>query len=168
MRVAMEKLDGQKMQMKKSKKLTIVAASIIAVITVSCFLGYSYHKKQIAKEALIKAEIAMNDSLSKDISKLQTEADIKFQNGNKHGEGYEQEYIDAYLCLSNAILSAKKMTKSDVNITGLTNKRDSVKKALIVAKEELEGKASDFADIGMEDIAEEFRNRSNKISNIIK
>ena len=168
MRAAMEKLDGQKMQMKKSKKLTIVAASIIAVITVICFLGYSYHKKQIAKEALIKAEIAMNDSLSKDISKLQTEADIKFQNGNKHGEGYEQEYIDAYLCLSNAILSAKKMTKSDVNITGLTNKRDSVKKALIVAKEELEGKASDFADIGMEDIAEEFRNRSNKISNIIK
>lgn len=60
------------------------------------------------------------------------------------------------------------MTKSDVNITGLTNKRDSVKKALIVAKEELEGKASDFADIGMEDIAEEFRNRSNKISNVIK
>ena len=65
---------------------------------------------------------------------------VKYQNGNKHGEGYEQEYIDAYLCLSNAILSAKKMTKSDVNITGLTNKRDSVKKALIVAKKELEGK----------------------------
>ena len=168
MRVAMEKLDGQKMQMKKSKKLTIVAASIIAVITVIGFWGYSHHKKQMAKEALIKAEIAMNDSLSKDISKLQTEADVKYQNGNKHGEGYEQEYIDAYLCLSNAILSAKKMTKSDVNITGLTNKRDSVKKALIVAKEELEGKVSDFADSGMEDIAEEFRNRSNKISNVIK
>lgn len=168
MRVAMEKLDGQKMQMKKSKKLTIIAASIVAVITVICISGYTHHKKQMAKEASIKAEIAMNDSLSKEISKLQAEADVKYQNGNKHGEGYEQEYIDAYLCLSNAILSTKKMTKPDIDITSLINMRDSVKKALIAAKEEFEGKASDFADSGMEDIAEEFRNRSNKISNVIK
>lgn len=168
MRVAMEKLDGQKMQMKKTKKLTIVAVSIIAVIAVLGTFGYTHHRKQMAKEALIQAEIAMNDSLSKDVSRLQTEADVKYQNGNKHGEGYEQEYIDAYLCLSNAIMSSKKMTKSDIDMTGLTNRRDSVKKALVAAKEELEGKANYFVGCGMEDIAEEFRNRSNKISNVLK
>lgn len=168
MRVAMENLDGQRMKMKKSKKLTIVIASVVAIITVISVIGYSHHKKQVAREALIQAEKAMNDSLSKDVARLQDKAEIKFEIGNKHGEGYEREYIEAYRCLSNAIISSQKMTNSNIDMASLTNKRDSVKKALLAAKEELDEKANDFANSGMEEIADEFRNRSSKISKVIK
>lgn len=168
MRVAMENLDGQKMKMKRSKRMVFITVPVVVVIAALCTFGYRHHKKQKAEEASIQEEIAINDSLSKDVAKLQAEANSKFQIGNKHGEGYEQEYIDAYLCLSNAIISLKKMTKPGMDITILTSRRDSVTKALLAAQKELDWKADYFAGNGMEDIAEEFRNRSNKISKALK
>lgn len=168
MRVAMENLEGQKMKMKKSKKLTILAAIVATALIVIGFFGYTQHKKNIEEEALIQAEAAMNDSLLKDISRLKAEADAKYKVGNMHGEGYEQGYIDAYLYLSNAITSSKKMTRAGVNMAELTTMRDSIKKKLISAKEEFEEKANDFAGSEMEEIAEEFRSRSTKISNVLK
>lgn len=168
MRVAMEEIDGQKMQMNKTKKISLISMSALAVIFLLFIFSYSHIKKQITNEALVQEEIAMNDSLYKEVLKLKAESDLKYQNGNKHGEGYEQEYIDAYICLSNAISKLNMMTESDIEVTSLTSKRDSIKSALLAAKEEFEMKASDFASNGMEDIAEEFYNRSSKISNVLK
>ena len=49
MRVAMENLDGQRMQMKKSKKITIIVVFISLFLLVTAFIGVSYHKKNVEK-----------------------------------------------------------------------------------------------------------------------
>lgn len=168
MRVAMENLDGQKMQMKKSKKVALISVAAVLAVIVLGTISFSAYKQKAEKEALLQLEIAANDSLTKDVAKLQADADAKFELGNQHGEGYEKEYIDAYNGFTNAIKSSQKITKTDSDYSGLSTKRDSVKKALLTAKEELDAKAKDFASSGMAEIATEFQKRSEKISQTLK
>ncbi|MDD6832810.1 MAG: serine/threonine-protein kinase [bacterium] len=168
MRVAMEKLDGQKMQMKASKKIAITAAAAVIVLAVVGAIGYSHHKKQVAEEQLLTNEIAKNDSIAQEIEKWRTEADMKYEIGKRHGEGYEQEFIAAYASLKKAIQATKKLTKPSVNLQELTTQSDSVKNALLAAKAELDDKATYFTESDMEDVAVEFRNRSEKITQVLK
>ena len=116
----------------------------------------------------MKKEIARNDSIAKEIEKWRTEANTKYEIGKRHGEGYEQEFIDAYASLKKAIQAAKKLSKPSVNLQELTTQSDSVKNALLAAKAELDDKATYFAESDEDDAAEEFRNRSAKITQVLK
>ena len=55
-----------------------------------------------------------------------------------------------------------------MNLQELTTQSDSVKNALLAAKAELDDKATYFAESDEDDAAEEFRNRSAKITQVLK
>jgi len=169
MRVAMENLDGQKMQMKKSKKISIFAIALLGIILISALVGVSYHNKLVEDEKLTLKEIATNDSLRSDMNQLIKNAEIKLKTGDEHGEGYEQAYIDAYIGFKEALETSRKITIGERNDSYIVKGREKAKKALLAAKKELDAKAAEFAaGDNMEEIVQEFHNRSNKISETIK
>ena len=168
MRVAMEHLDGKKMKMKKSKKISLGVAAIVAILAIAAIAGISYQQETLKKEAAIKAEIATNDSILNRIKILQKDADSDMKKGEKHDEGYEQAFIDAYVKYTQAIELSNGVTKNRPNLLPIKEGQKKARYVLGVAKEELDNKAKEFETEGMEDIAQEFRVRSNKISNALK
>lgn len=169
MRVAMENLDGQRMQMKKSKKITIIVVFISLFLLVTAFIGVSYHKKNVEKRRLELLESAANDSLRTDMETLAKNAEKKLKIGDQHGEGYEQAYIDAYIGYKEAIETARKITKGKKNTSYIIQGKEKALKALLSAKAELDAKADEFAaEDNMEDVVQEFQNRSKRISETIK
>ncbi len=170
MRAAMENLDGQKMQMKKSKKITIFAAIISLVILVAAFIGVSYHNRNVEQERLRNQEIATNDSLRADMEAMAKNAEEKLKIGDRHDEGYEQAYIDAYIGFKEALETSRKITDGKQDNSYITQGKEKALKALLSAKEEFDAKAEEFAAEKNVDefVVQEFHNRSKKISEIIK
>lgn len=168
MRVAMEHLDGKKMQMKKSKKLILVVASVVAILTVVVLTGISYQKEKLKKETAIKKEIATNDSILNRMKELQKDADSDMQKGENHDEGYEQAFIDAYLKYTQALELSNRISSNKPNLQAIKDGQKKARYVLNIAKEELNNKAKEFETDGMDDIAQEFLTRSNKISNALK
>ena len=99
---------------------------------------------------------------------LQRDADSDMEKGEKHDEGYEQAFIDAYIKYTQAIELSNSITMKKPNIRPIKEGQEKAKYVLGVAKEELDNKAKEFETDGMDDIAQEFRIRSNKISNALK
>lgn len=168
MRVAMEQLDGKKMKMKKSKKISLTIAAIVVIWAVAAIAGVSYQQEKLKKEAAFKAEIATNDSILNRIKILQRDADSDLEKGEKHDEGYEQAFIDAYIKYTQAIELSNSVTTKKPNLQSIKEGQERAKYVLGIAKEELDDKAKEFETDGMDDIAQEFRIRSNKISNALK
>lgn len=168
MRVAIENLDGKKMKMKKSTKIFLAIASGIVFFAIAIIAGVSYQQEKVNKEAEIKAEIARNDSILNRIQELRKDADADMELGKKHGEGYEQAFIDAYLKYSLIIEMSSNITTKQPNIQPIKESQEKARHALDVAKEELDIKTKEFEADGMNDIAKEFQNRSNKISIALK
>lgn len=167
MRVAMENLEGQKMKMKKSSKITIAVLVVIAVLAVAGFVVFSQYQKQQNAKRLLQAEQATNDSLLDEVSKFKFEAETSFDNGKKHGEGYEQNYIAAYNTIAKAIETSNKMTKPNPELSSLTDLQNSVRDSLKSAKKELQNTAEEFAIEEDSISAEEFLQRVNNITNIL-
>lgn len=168
MRVAMENLAGMKRQMKKSTKITIGAIVITVLVGLVTFGGISYNKKRVAAERAAQAEIAANDSLQQRALDLSKKADACLAVGDRHDEGYEASYIEAYEEYGKAIATVEKMTSDKLDMTSIIKNKEKAKKALLDAKAEFEAKAEDFENEDMPDIAKEFRDRVDKISSVIK
>ena len=168
MRVAMEHLDGKKMKMKKSKRISLAIAAFVAILAVVAIAGVSYQQEKLKKEAAFKAEIATNDSILNRIKTLQRDADSDMKKGEKHDEGYEQAFIDAYIKYTQAIELSNSVTTNKPNLKSIKEGQEKAKYVLGIAKEELDDKAKEFEADGMDDIAQEFQIRSNKISNVLK
>ena len=168
MRVAMEHLDGKKMKMKKSKKISLAIVAIVVILAIAAIAGISYQQEKLKKEATIKAEIATNDSILNRIKILQRDADSDMEKGEKHDEGYEQAFIDAYVKYTQAIELSNSVTTNKPNLQPIKEGQKKARYVLGVAQEELDNKAQEFETDGMDDIAQEFRIRSKKISNALK
>ncbi len=168
MRVAMEHLDGKRMKMKKSKKISLVIAFALTVFALAAIAGISYQQEKLKKEAAVKAEIAINDSILNRMKLLQIDADSDMEKGEKHDEGYEQAFIDAYLKYEQAIELSNKITTHKPNLQPIKGGLEKARYALDAAKEDLDKKTKEFEMDGMDDIAQEFRIRSNNISNVLK
>ena len=168
MRVAMERLDGKIMKMKKSKKISLFIAAIVVILAIAAIAGISYQQEKLKKEATIKAEIATNDSILNRIKILQRDADSDMEKGEKHDEGYEQAFIDAYVKYTQAIELSNSVTTNKPNLQPIKEGQKKARYVLGVAQEELDNKAQEFETDGMDDIAQEFRIRSKKISNALK
>jgi len=168
MRAAMEHLDGKKMKMKKSKKISLAIAAIVVILAIAAIAGISYQQEKLKKEAAIKAEIATNDSILNRIKILQRDADSDMQKGEKHDEGYEQAFIDAYVKYTQAIELSNSVTTNKPNLQPIKEGQKKARYVLGVAQKELDNKAQEFETDGMDDIAQEFRIRSKKISNALK
>ncbi len=168
MRAALESLEGKKMQMKRSKKVSIGLAVSLFFLLIAVFLGVSYHKGKAQEEAAVLSEIMMNDSLKSEISEVEKTARLNMEIGEKHDEGYEQAFIKAYSDYSNAIEISKKIRNEKIDMKAIVQGKEKAKRALITAKEELDNKANEFEAEGMDDIAQEFHFRSKKIADILK
>lgn len=168
MRAALEHLDGKKMKMKKSKKISLIVAAVAVIMAVVTLAGISYQQKIIKKEAEIKAETVRNDSILNLMIILQRNAESDMEKGKRHDEGYEQAFIDAYFKYSQAIELSKRITREKPNLHKIKEGRKNARLILGIAKEELDNKAKEFETEGMDDIAQEFRTRSRKISNALK
>ena len=90
------------------------------------------------------------------------------QLGDKHDEGYEQSYIEAYVKFSQALDLSETITDNVPEKGKVKQERDKVRQALGKAKSEFDEKARDFEQEGMADVAQEFLQRSKSISNILK
>ena len=168
MRAALESLEGKKMQMKKSQKVSIGLAVSLLILLIAIFVGVSYHNGKVQEEAAILSEIMMNDSLKYEITEAEKTAKLNMEIGKKHDEGYEQAFIKAYSDYSHAIDISKKVKNEKIDIKAIIQGKEKAKQALITAKEELDKKANEFEMEGMDDIAQEFHSRSKKISDILK
>ena len=168
MRAALESLEGKKMQMKKSKKISIGLAVSLFFLLIAVFVGVSYHKGKAQEEAAILSEIMMNDSLKSEIREAEKAAKLNMEIGERHDEGYEQAFIKAYSDYSHAIDVSRKVKNEKIDMKAIIQGKEKAKQALIKAKEELDNKANEFETEGMADIAQEFYSRSNKIANILK
>ncbi len=168
MRAALESLDGRKMQMKKSTKLTIGFAVGLLVLIIAAFIGVSYYNNKVREEAAIQAEIMKNDSLMNEIGKVESIAKMNMELGLQHNEGYEKALIKAYDDYSRAIDISKNITKERPDMNSVIQGKEKAKQALNEAKVEFDSKASEFESEGMNDIAQEFRSRSKKISETLK
>ena len=168
MRAALESLEGKKMQMKKSKKVSIGLAVSLFVLLIAVFLIVSYHKGKAQEEAAALSEIMMNDSLKNEIRGAEKAAKLNMEIGEKHDEGYEQAFIKAYSDYSNAIDISSKIRNEKIDIKAIVQGKERAKQALITAQEEFDNKANEFAAEGMDDIAQEFHSRSKKITDILK
>ena len=168
MRAALECLDGKKMQMKKSKKLSLGLAACLLVLIITVFVGVSYHREKVREEKAMQAEIMKNDSIKNEIKEAENKAKMNMAIGEKHGEGYEQAFINAYSDYSYAIDISRKVTNEKINLKAIVQGKEKAKHALIIAKEELDKKANEFEADGMDDIAQEFHFRSKKIADILK
>lgn len=167
MRVAMENMDGLKMQMRKSKKITIIAVAILGMVMVSTLFGLIIHRENVHRETAQQAEQTMNDSLRSQMVQLQADAEAAMQLGDKHDEGYEQAYIEAYVKFSQALDLSETITDNVPEKGKVKQERDKVRQALGKAKSEFDEKARDFEQEGMADVAQEFLQRSKSISNIL-
>ena len=168
MRAALESLEGKKMQMKKSQKVFIGLAVSLFILLIVVFVGVSYHNGKVKEEAAILSEIMVNDSLKSEIREAVKIAKHNMEIGEKHDEGYEQAFIEAYSDYSNAIDISRKVKNEQIDIKAIIQAKEKAKQALITAKEELDNKANEFEAEGMDDIAQEFHLRSKKITDILK
>lgn len=168
MRVAMEHLDGKKMQMKKSKKILFAIATGLIIIAAAIITGVYYQQEKGRQEAAILTENARNDSIQNNIKILVKDADSAMEIGSKHDEGYEQAYIDAFQKYEQALNMSNRMTRENADIQTLKSGKEKAEQALKAARVELDNKAKEFEMDGMADIAQEFRMRSNNISNVLK
>lgn len=168
MRVALENYEGKKMEMKQSTKYYIVGGLTIAFLTVAGIGLTTYHAKKVAREKEELRIIAVDDSLRQEISKYSQKANENFLAGERHDEGFESSYLKAYDDYNQAISAAKQMKKAKVSTKDISVKQEQVRKALISAKEEFEAKAKSFDADGIADVANEFRNRANKIAKVLK
>lgn len=168
MRVALEALDGQMRKMKSSVKMAIIGGIAAVVIIVVGIVGYGqYESKVEAEQQELKAK-ATNDSLAHQIKELAKTSAVSLSTGEKHDEGYEDALIDAYNGYSEAISDAKRMTENKPDVKSLEAGRKKAKEALLKAKEEFQAKAKTFSSEGMPDVANEFQQRSDKITSTIK
>ena len=168
MRVALENLEGKKRQMKKSAKITIAAVCAAVVVAIVSLGGYSYHKNKTMQEQAALEERAANDSLRSEIDVLVKAADASLAVGDRHDEGYERHYIDAYKAYADALALAGKMTAGKPDTKAVAQSQGKAKDALTKAKGELEAKAKSFEADGMGDIAAEFHARVKKITEALK
>lgn len=168
MRVAMEHLDGNKKEMKKSTKIAITSTMVAIVVLVAIAGGMSYHKEQVAIEKASQIEKATNDSLRLEVDGLIKASDASFSLGEKHDEGFETAYIEAYQGYQNAIETIDKMTSDKPDIKIINKKREKTKEVLLTAHGELVQKAKEFEAEEMPDIAKEFYDRAQKIKKTIK
>lgn len=168
MRVAMENLDGQKREMKKSTKMSIAAAIGVAVVVLLAIAGVSYSNHQKAEREALAKEQAMNDSLRSKVYDATASADASFALGLKHDEGYEVALLDAFNGYAHAIGTAAKMTANNVDTKPIVAKKDKTKAALQEARKELADKKKLFTDEGMADIAAEFDKRIKRIDEAVK
>lgn len=168
MRVAMEHLDGKKMQMKKSKKILFAIVVSLIIIATAIIIGVYFQQKKVRQEAAILTEIARNDSIQNSMRLLLKDADSAMKAGNRHDEGYEQSYIDAFLKYKQALDLSNGLSSETSDIQSLKKGKEKAEQALKAARVELDNKAKEFETDGMEDIAQEFRMRSNNISNVLK
>lgn len=168
MRVAMEHLDGKKKEMKKSTKIIISSVILSIIVIASIFSIVAYNNKQKKIEMALQVEKEMNDSLRINANEFIKSSDASFLLGEKHDEGFENAYIDAYNGYEQAIETLGKITSDKPNVKEIEAKKEKTKKVLLEAQKELEQKAKDFESEDMPDIADEFHNRAEKIINTIK
>lgn len=167
MRVAIENLDGKKRQLKKSTRITIAAACAAIAVAIIAIGGVSYHNKKVEQEQIALEIKATNDSLRTKTETLTLTADKSLATGDRHDEGYERHYIDAYKKYMEALAIAKKITENKPDTKNISLNRDKAKDALLKAKAELEAKAKDFEASDMQDIAKEFHTRVKNITDAL-
>ena len=168
MRVAMEHLDGKKKEMPKSTKILISALAAAAVLIVAVVCAVTFHNRQAAIEQAALAEQAANDSLKVNAMATLKDSDTAFSLGEKHDEGFENAYIEAYKGYTNTIATMEKMTAGKPDTKDIVTKKEKAKNALAAAQAEFEQKARDFESEDMPDVAKEFYDRAEKIKNTIK
>lgn len=168
MRVAIENLDGKKRQLKKSTKIAITAACAVIALIVIVLGVYSYHSKKVEQERIALEIKATNDSLRTATKELITAADKSLSIGDKHDEGYERHYIEAFKSYTEALAMSEQITEDRPDIKTVSLNRDKAKEALLKAKDELTAKAKDFEASDMPDIAKEFYNRVKNITEALK
>lgn len=168
MRVALENYEGKKMEMKQSTKLFIVGGLTVTILSIAGVSFTTYRAKKVAEEKEQQRILAVDDSLCVEVSNYSKKAQENFWVGTKHDEGFESSYLKAYEDYSQAISAAKQLKNRKVDIKDISAKQEQVRKALISAKSEFEAKAKSFDADGISDVANEFRNRANNISKVLK
>ena len=146
----------------------IIAACVIIVAGAAA--GGFVMKKNAEEKALSleQARIeAVNDSLVKRALIMVASADTLCSVGDRHDEGYESAYLEAYANYNEALITGSKLVGEDARFDSVSilTKMDALGAKLYEAFLSFKTKAEKFSD--EPEIADEFEGRALKISKVI-
>lgn len=168
-------LNGERIQFVGEKtflqKYRYYVFAVVLIVASGCIaVGYWLNEdKENKKGNSLHAQIIhTNDSIVKRISESEKFIQRQIALGDKHEEGYEVAYINAYDELSTAMSSAKRLTE-DVGINKrreLNDIKDSIEYKLYLAYSNFVEKSALFASEDPE-VGDEFKKRASNIRNRI-
>lgn len=160
-------MEGEKSFLGKYKGIILMGIIlVVAGVAGLCF----YVNKQAAEQEQqeqIRVTKIFNDSINVIVSNFINKGDSLVKVGDKHEEGFEQNYVEAYQSYQSALeestnyIDGKKLENAD----DVKKKMSKLDRQLRIAYKSLKWRADMFAD--EPDVAMEFNNRAKQISSII-
>lgn len=164
MRVALETLSGKRPMVSLGKK-KVVAAIVAAVVVMTALVCTAKYKQNEARKA---AEIARVEQQRQEVnSGINDQIDegerLLKQGLNKENDNYETMLMSACKAFMDAEKTIKASPFADYPLENLNKKKQEVIAALDSAEVELGEQASMLEQFGEASMAEEFKERVNKI-----
>lgn len=149
-------------------KWAIIAMVVLVVAGVTG--GGIYMSNKSAEQQMIlqvNEEKAINDSINAVVADLINKGDSLTKVGDKHEEGFEQNYVEAYQSYQSAFEEIGNITNGDKGnkAKDVEKKMQKLDSQLRAAYKSLKSRADFFVD--EPDVATEFNNRAKQISSII-
>jgi serine/threonine protein kinase len=159
--------DDEKTFWQKYRLAIIISLCLLAGIIYGLTIYVNSRKQEMVQQAKLAAVKVRNDSILTIAARLVSTADSLSAVGDMHDEGYETAYLDAFNSYQQALATAEELTDgtSFGDAASVKSRMGTLESKLYRVYTLLQDKVVLFADD--EEIAQEFRDRADRIRAVI-